>query len=352
MRKALLVALITALAWGGAAALAQEPPPPTGTISGRIVNGTPDGPLPTGLSVQLGEMVGTILRPVATASGADDGGFTFQDVPADPTKIYVVAAEYAGVTYESGPLQFADAQAEATTEVRVYETTEAKNAVSIEFQHMIVEPDSASGRLIISETVRVANSGDRTYVGQEPKHEGMASGVVKFTLPEGAHGLELYNGITQDDVVADEFGGFFDTRPLPPGSREVAFGYGLPYQGDSAAFRRVLDYPTTKTVVLVRSAQPPESPVFPAWEARDLQLTNGQTATYFQSQVEGLTPATPLEITFRGLPPPPPPVSDEGARKLSLFLGALGLAAALGLIVYALSRRRGAPAWSRERTEV
>lgn len=334
MKSALVLSVMTALLWGSGIAFSQEAPT-TGTISGRVVNGTAGAAVPAGVTVEL---MGTSLRPVATASSADDGTFEFDSVPRDEATSYLVVAEYAGVAYESGPLQFEDGQTDIAAEVSVYETIDQKDNIRIEFEHIIAEPDSASGHLVISETVRVVNSGDRTFIGREAKHEGMASGAVRFTLPEGAHSLDLEDGLTGDDVSVDP-SGFFDTRPLPPGTREVRFAYGLEQDGSSVLFRRILDYPTETMLVLVRSDVPPESPLFPAWDSRALELTNGGTATYFQSEATGLTPATPVEISVRGLPPPPPPVSDAGARSLSLIIGAAGLVAALSLVLLGVWQR-------------
>jgi len=117
--------------------------------------------------------------------------------------------------------------------------------------------------------------------------------------------------------------------------------------GQGVTLSRILDYPTKTILVLVRNGEPPESPLFPLWERREIERTEGQTATYFQSQAEGLTPATPLEITFRGLPPPPPSVSDAADRKLSLYVGALGLIVAVGLVAWTLVRQVTAPAATR-----
>lgn len=341
MTRVTVLAILVALAWSSGQAFAQEPPS-TSTISGRVVNGTAGAPAPAGLTVELNEFVGAGLRAVDDTTATDDGTFEFENLSWDGTKTYVVLAIYAGVVYESDPLQFADGQTDLVADFQVYETTDQKDDISITFQHLVAEPDSSSGHLVVVETVRVENSGDRTFVGREPKHEGMAAGAVRFTAPEGAHGLELIGGISWDDISSDEVG-FFDTRPLPPGSREIAYSYGLEQDSQEVTLSRILDYPTTSIIVLAMGEEPPLSPLFADWESTEYEIAGGQTATYYQSQADGLTPATPLEINFRGLPPPPPPVSDASDRELSLFIGALGLIVAVGFVVWTLARQGVTP---------
>jgi hypothetical protein len=219
-----------------------------GVIEGRVVNGTEGGGSVEGLEVTLESYVDGTQASVATAVTDAEGRFVFEGLATDPENDYRALVSYQETDYESDWVSFPEGESQVSLEVTVYETTTSDEAISVLAAHTVVNVDQ--GTLVIKEYFAFVNEGDRTYIGAMEVAEGKRA-TLSFNLPEGASQLQLGEGLMQCCVYGID-GGFVDTMPFLPGSRQVAYVYVVTYDSDTYTFTRGVSYPTRSYDLLVR----------------------------------------------------------------------------------------------------
>jgi mono/diheme cytochrome c family protein len=307
-----------------------------GVISGTITNATTGQPA-ANLTVNLGifDAASLLEERQATTDGA--GFFRFGDLPTDATLIYAAQVEYpAGIPLGSGVLQFEAGQTTINLPMFVYETTGDSSGIRAERVHFIIEFDA--GQLLVAELMVFGLSGDRTYVGD-------ANGVLRFTLPAGAEGLEIsgeeLGGRYQ--LAAD---GFVDLLPLPPGKgvRQILFSYRLPYAGSTLDLARTIPYPADNVNALVTDV---------GAQVTSQQLVNQglrqtQGGSFINLVGQNVPANQPITLRFANAPSTAaggsgsrlaPAGADRGL--LLILVGAMGLVVAL-LVAWPMWRRRAA----------
>ena len=232
---------VRSLAFGGP--MFRGPlPKGTGVISGTVVNGTTGAPMPD-LTVELGIFDQTSLLEQRTAKTDSAGVFRLTELPTDAGIVFAGRVEYQGMPSSSDFITFEPGKNELNLPLSVFETTTDASGVRADRVHFIM--DFGPGQAQIAELMVFSLDGNRAYVGD-------GTGVLRFTLPAGAQGLEI-DGDTQDgryQVTAD---GFVDKLPLQPGesTRQVLYRYALPYTGDKLDFTRTLPYAAANVNALV-----------------------------------------------------------------------------------------------------
>ena len=232
---------VRSLAFGGP--MFRGPlPKGTGVISGTVVNGTTGAPMPD-LTVELGIFDQTSLLEQRTAKTDSAGVFRLTELPTDAGIVFAGRVEYQGMPSSSDFITFEPGKNELNLPLSVFETTTDASGVRADRVHFIM--DFGPGQAQIAELMVFSLDGNRAYVGD-------GAGVLRFTLPAGAQGLEI-DGDTQDgryQVTAD---GFVDKLPLQPGesTRQVLYRYALPYTGDKLDFTRTLPYAAANVNALV-----------------------------------------------------------------------------------------------------
>ena len=224
-----------------------------GSIAGRLLQGTADGPPPPQSEVQLNIYQQTELMSTRAASIDAEGNFRFEDLPVDAGFYYLVETEYLDIRYTSPILAFSGpdftegrvAPDRITTSLAVYEKTTDAAGLLVSRANWIIEHEP--GSLLIGQVYSFANRSDRTFVGTSIS--GVDSPVtLAIPLPPNAEEVDLQDGEVgsayrrKGDVI-------YDTRPVPPGetSRQVFARYHLPYSGNSAA----ITLPTTYDIELL-----------------------------------------------------------------------------------------------------
>jgi hypothetical protein len=229
-----------------AAAVAQTSVPlskAAGVISGTVSNGTTGQPVPN-VTVDLGIFDATAELESRTATTDARGFFRFTGLSTDPTLIYAAQVEYpAGIPYGSGVLQFAAGRTELDVPIAVYETTADPAGIRVDRVHFIVEFDT--GQLLVAELMVFSLDGNRAYIGS-------GTGTLRVTLPAGAQGLEISDGVLGGRYVPIK-DGFVDTLPVPPGqgTRQMLFHYNVPFSGDTLDLVRTILYPAANVNALV-----------------------------------------------------------------------------------------------------
>ncbi len=266
----------------------SNPQPGSFDIRGQIV--LPDGAQPgAALPVTLrgyDQMQETFQ---SAGSAKADGSFVFEDVKAVSGRIYLVTVDYEGLTYNSeflaadevAPLQ------EVELQIAVYPASSDPALLTADRLHVIL--DLSSPQLLqVGEILVFSNRSNRVVL---PVQDGEPT--LRISLPEEATDLAFEeNGDTGNLTPFD--GGFAYLAPVEPGStRQVLFGYSLPFTGRSE-LRLVLPMDTEELVVMVTGGQ--------ASLSSD-QLTFSGTRSIQGTQVQiysgrGLTAGQPLSLTI------------------------------------------------------
>ena len=196
------------------------------TLTGTVRNGTADGDAPAGLRVTLRYQTATgevLERDVMTD---DRGAFRFTDLPPQGNPGFEVRTAYLDVEYTqrrlgeplAGPL-----------EVTVYETTSDFGVLSVVDDTLAVTgADGALRQFAVLEAVKLRNSSDRTFRADVVTDGPMS--MVRFSLPEGAAGLEVEASLPGGHVLQVDRG-FALTMPVPPGDHDILYVYRVPYAG-------------------------------------------------------------------------------------------------------------------------
>jgi uncharacterized membrane protein len=220
-----------------------------GTISGQVVNSTPGGGSVAGLEVTLVTYInGEPKDDTDTALTDASGNFTFAGLNTGQEYNYAAAVSYQDVTYasflSSGDLPaFPEGETSRSITIAVYETTRDDSSVRLMLAHMVLFAENQT--LLASEYYLFVNNGDRTFIGKEGD-----PGVLHFSLPPGAAGLQVGFGPGQAQVVSAA-DGFWDTRPMSPGGSEVGYTYEMGLKSGKLDLSRPIDYPTAQFDVLV-----------------------------------------------------------------------------------------------------
>jgi mono/diheme cytochrome c family protein len=313
-------------------------PKGTGVISGTVRNGTTGAPMPN-LTIALGIFDQTSVLEQRTATTDAAGLFRFAELPTDATLAFVGRVEYPqGIPNSSDFVSFEPGQNELNLPLAVFDTTTDPGGVRADRVHFILGFDA--GQADIAELLVFSLDGNRTYVGD-------GSGVLRFTLPAGAQGLEI-DGDTQDgrfQVTAD---GFVDRLPLEPGQavRQVLYRYTLPYSGGNLDFTRSLPYPAANVNALVTDVGQQVSSA----ELANQGLRQTQQGSFYNLVGQNLPAGRPVIIKLTGLAAAAaaataPTGGGLPTNRILLWV-LIGLAAAGAVLLVALPilRRRGSPA--------
>jgi hypothetical protein len=307
-----------------------------GVITGTVTNGTAGAPV-ADWPVSLAVFDSTALLEEYTTTTDAAGVYRFSELPADPALVYVARVTYptADLPYGSEVASFQAGESILNLPITVYETTPDSASVRADRVHFII--DLEAGQLLVGELYLFSLDGNRTYIGD-------GTGVLRFSLPDGAQLLEINGGRLGERYLPTE-AGFVDTLPLPPGQgvRQALFSYALPYSGSSLDLVRTLPYPATAVNALI---------VDIGQKVTSAELQNQgvrQTAggNYINLLGQNLPPNRPITLRLTNLPTATGTGTANGSATnqvlLLVLIGLAGLGAA-ALVGWPLLRGRTAPA--------
>ena len=318
-----------------------------GIIEGQVVNGTANGGSMEGLTVTLRVFMGMEEQTSRTTTTDAEGRSRFEGLSTEADRVYTLLLNYQGVEYGSDLLTFSEGEATLFVSIKVYESIESDEVISIERAHIFV--DFQEDSLVVGELYIFSNSSDRIYIGAEEVAEGRR-GTLRLSLPTGAIGLAVDGGeLGQRFFETDE--GFVDTWFLPPGqsSGRLMFGYSLPYDPSGYDLTREIPYPLTAINVLVANVG-----VDVTSDQLTLEGSRGmQGQSYLNLSGQNLSKGERLTLHFSGSPgdkqvggreampaqpPQPPPAGNQSLLRW----------VALGLIVLAVGFALGYPLLKRQ----
>ncbi len=216
-------------------------------VTGRVVNGTADGEVPTGVPIELHTRDELGRTTTYTGTIAPDATFTFDDLESEAGKEFVVSTTYQGLRYTSEPVVLST-DGGTEVEVKIYEVTADKANIRVEQAHFFLIPDEES--VHIAEVYSVSNAGDRTYVGAQTALANRTT--LSFALPREASNLNVPDSGPETRYVADA-STLADTQPIMPGiaTVEIRFSYQRPYR-EGMRLTRKLNVPIQSVLLIIQ----------------------------------------------------------------------------------------------------
>jgi len=284
-----MLALLTAAPVTG---YAQE----TADLTGRVINGTAGGSVPTGQGVFMlvSDESGSLVYSGQAETGPN-AEFSFPGTAVVPGGRYLFNTLYSEVEY-SQTLSW-EQVGEGIT-LTVYETTEDISAIEITRQVLVIADVDPKTRTISAlEFVRISNTTDRTLNPVFPVRDAIT--FLRFSLPSETSGLDVNSDLRSGEIISIGTG-FAVTSPVPPGEHSVEYSFTFPYQGDGFSYRQNLlqgaaVYQVMTPHAFAAAVDKPLSPAAPV----DIQ-----GAAYRVWEVSGLAPGQGFTLKVANLPQP------------------------------------------------
>ncbi|MFO0969837.1 MAG: carboxypeptidase-like regulatory domain-containing protein [Gemmataceae bacterium] len=231
--KAMVALTLTLLAVGRVPAQTAGP-----RIEGVVVNGSQDGAKVAGAAVVLRAGLEGALRPEVQTVTDAEGRFVFDKLVVDPDMVFLPGANHQGVHYPGPRLQIPGGATTSPVKLVVFDAVASPSPLVVELHEIDVHLEA--GVLEVTQTLRIRNPSQTTYVGQAGSMSSLAT--LSLTIPDGFERVTFH----------DEFNGrrfkLVDKRlvtdiPWTPGRREVKFSYRLPVEEANRALEWSIDAP-------------------------------------------------------------------------------------------------------------
>jgi hypothetical protein len=313
---------------------AEDAPSPgvsLGIIQGTVIDGTNSGNLLPRVEVILRASVGGEMVPVGQTRTDRYGRFAFDDVPLDPSVLYLPGANRDGVHYPGERVQLDSERRIAEVELVTYSAVDAPCPLVAERHEFDLSVEGQT--LVVSESLSLSNPSQTTFVGQP-----MGGGVpVTFSLSIPPD----FDRVTFDKELYGRRFQIVDHQPVTdmpwlPGKQEVRFTYRIPLVESEGRFLRPLDVPTATVRVRVTGTLADQITC-------NLPLTSRTGPLEYASANGSLPEHFALELQFTKLP-------TSWIRNARWFaLGLLLALVAATILVYRQRFHKPAPPQSTER---
>src|SRR5439155_1727002 len=212
-RDTFVKSLLAALVLLAVTTLPVAAEPNDGSIVGHVINKTAAGASPGGANVILVSFGRKEQAPLGqrTTQADADGRYSFTGLDRDANVVYITLARFQSVNYPADqPFQLVD-QSDYQADISVYEVTNADDAIQLERLNLLVV-GADQGVVQFMEMGALVNNSDRTFVTANPQDQALAR-AIKFALPNGALGVQMQSGFSDQDVQAG-IGGVLMTSPV------------------------------------------------------------------------------------------------------------------------------------------
>lgn len=231
-------------------------PKSNGVIRGRVINASTEDPQ-GGVEVTLMTTTVDGTRPERRRATTDARGrYRFEELGTGSDHVYALDAVFQGGLFAGRaltiPAQSSPAPVIDST-LRVWPTTTDETSILFERDDLFVRP--FEGGLSVIESVTVANSSERAYIGRRGRFGGgRESGPsLGFALPAGAECRAGACGIVDASIdvpaIVPQDYGFAATAAIPPGRTQITFSYRVEGGAGTFELSRVALYPTVQTSV-------------------------------------------------------------------------------------------------------
>lgn len=333
MRRLVAIAAAAAALYPASPAAAAR----TGTIEGRVVNGTTGEPQQD-VEVTLTSGDGSRRSQDNVVTGAD-GRYRFEGLRTGEDRFYVLDATYKDGLFAGRPVTLpSDTEQEPVirTTLRVFEPTTDPNAILIRRNNLFVVHEG--DRLSVVESVKVVNPTNNAYIGRgsalAPASGDDAAPSLGFALPDGlVPGSFRWFEADLDvpDAVELEGLGFGITTAIPPGEIDFTFTYQVRGQGATFDLSRRALYEVTELSVFAADPLKVESNRL---SEKETERIGGRSYDRFTTTAPA-SAADPIQILI---------VAEAGAS-FPLVAGAgagLSLLVLIGALAFKRTRRRPA----------
>ena len=221
-------------------------PESAGTIHGTVVNGTRGNQPLEGAQVVLRAGEGGELVPVAETRTDRNGNFSFEQVPLEPTVVYLPGANHDDMHYPGRRVRLNQNERIAHVKIVAFDATETPCPLVATRHDIEVTVDEQV--LAVTEELWISNPTRTTYVGRSMGHGPPVT--FWLSIPQN------FDRVTFDK----EFFGrrFFvvDHRPVTempwlPGKQQLRYTYRIPLVESEGQFLRTLDVPSHDVRILV-----------------------------------------------------------------------------------------------------
>jgi hypothetical protein len=231
-------------------------PKSNGVIRGRVINASTEHPQ-GGVEVTLTRTTGEGTRPERRRATTDARGrYRFERLGTGSDHVYALDAVFQRGLFAGRaltiPAQSSPAPVIVST-LRVWPTTTDETSILVERDDLFVRP--FEGGLSVIESVTVANSSERAYIGRGGR-AGSARETAPslgFALPAGAECRAGACGIVDASIdvpaIVPQDYGFAATAAIPPGRTQITFSYRVEGGAGTFELSRVALYPTVQTSV-------------------------------------------------------------------------------------------------------
>ncbi len=310
----------------------------SGTISGRLLDGTRNNAPVAGQSVTLQMAQDGTARDLTTLKSHADGSFLFEDLNPASGIQYAIYTRYQGAQYFTNPIDLSK-HPQQRVDLTVYDATQSSaNLAVVQATILIQEPDASKGSFTVSEIYFFQNIGKTTYVGSLNGNQGRPNALL-FSLPQGARNVALDQGFNSVEAIQVN-GGFATDAAVPPGETEFSFSFEVPYQSTSFDFGYTFNYPTVQLSMLTPPVLHASSG---ALISKGLMTANGHPYLLLQNQ--NFRGGDQVHVELEGLPQPSSRSTGVGLQGnwLWLVIGILGMLliiVASSVLHQVLQRRR------------
>jgi hypothetical protein len=218
-----------------------------GSIHGVVLNGSRAGEPIADAEVQLRAGADGSLEPVASTTTDVYGKYAFQDLPLDPTIVYLPGANRDGVHYPGARTSVDPDNRIAHVRIVAFDAVHSPSPLVALHHDMDITIDERM--LKVTETLIVSNPSHTTYVGES--HADAPPMSLRLSIPESFDRVtferEFFGRrfrVADHRVVTD--------LPWPPEDKELKFTYQVPLKQIAGVFRRPLDLPCSNLSLQVQ----------------------------------------------------------------------------------------------------
>jgi hypothetical protein len=299
-----------------------------GVISGKVANKTSGAVVVPGIELTLHVFQGGVEQSQARTTTDNDGAYAFSGLDTAADYSYGISLTYQDADYASPELSF-QTGATLSQDIDVFDATDSSADIKISQSHTVVRTQASD--IEVLEVYLVENTGVHTYVGSQVVPTLNRKETLRFSVLPGATSIIPQTGL-MEQYLSIEQGDLVDTMAVPPGTRQVAFSYAVPWQG-GMLFQKTFVFPTDYFNLLVENSG--LKVAAPGMTQADTVDIGG--VSYLRYDITGIAAGGIVSFTVSAV------VTGGIAARFQWGLaGVLALALAGG-VVYSL-RRRPAPA--------
>ncbi|MEW6456696.1 MAG: hypothetical protein AB1410_08310 [Acidobacteriota bacterium] len=266
----------------------------SGIIEGKIINKTKGKEVVPFIEIILQQYSKQTPSEKQITRTDKNGKFHFKNLSTDSQHSYSLNLNFQGAEYYSDIIIFEKGETLKTLEIPVYDSTVNVKNIKVKAGHYIF--DIEKGKLSITEVFIFQNPENKTYVGEKVGMKGKNM-TLRFTLPKGFEVLNFQSGLMSCCVENLE-DGFYDTMPLYPGQREIAFSYKISYNSSRYIFSPKINYPVENLNFLILDTGIKV-------ESKDLHKEDSleiQGKRYFRLSGREIEPNAEIKISMDNLP--------------------------------------------------